>query len=312
MDRRQATWGGYAILILVTTTLLISILVPYGYFSVFFSVLIIIYQVLLRIIFTGPSKRSAPFSDKEWRLVRSDNDGIDIYGFINYQDKPSDMVVFIHGWQSSSEKYTERMQIFRDRGFHTMAVDMRGHGMAPDALEWTAGKVIQDIKIILEKVDQELVKKIHFYGHSLGGFICIGMHHDRHSGWWKDNYGTLILESPMVAYSKILEQMSNRISFMLPLLKRWTVRGFNKIHPELGGELEWKDVDIPHWGSPRVPILLLQAENDTKLGRFHYDLLLKQDFDIESYLVQSLPHSRNRVNQERDEVIVKWIESRMI
>ena len=153
MDRRKATWGGYAILSLVLTTLLISILVPYGYFSIFFAVLIIIYQVLLRIIFTGPSKRSVPFSDEEWSLVHSNNDGIDIYGFINYQDKPSDMVVFVHGWQSSSEKYTERMHIFRERGFHTLAIDMRGHGMAPDALEWTAGKVIQDTKIILEEVD---------------------------------------------------------------------------------------------------------------------------------------------------------------
>ena len=51
------------------------------------------------------------------------------------------MVVLIHGWQSSSEKFTERMYLFRAiRGLHTLSIDMRGHGMAPDTLEWTAGK----------------------------------------------------------------------------------------------------------------------------------------------------------------------------
>ena len=137
------------------------------------------------------------------------------------------------------------------------------------------------------------------------------MHHQRHTGWWNDNYGTLILESPMVAYSPILEQMSGRISFMLPLLKRWALSGFNKIHPEAGG-VEWKDIDIPNWGLPKVPILLLQAKNDTRLGRYHYDLLLSQGLDIEDHLLESLPHSRNRVNVERDNLIVNWIESKIL
>ena len=44
-------------------------------------------------------------------------------------------------------------------GLHTLAVDMRGHGMAPDTPEWTAGKVIEDVKIILEQVDQIENKK---------------------------------------------------------------------------------------------------------------------------------------------------------
>ena len=33
---------------------------------------------------------------------------------------------------SLQEKYTERMSLFRDRGLHTLAIDSRGHGMAPD------------------------------------------------------------------------------------------------------------------------------------------------------------------------------------
>jgi pimeloyl-ACP methyl ester carboxylesterase len=202
------------------------------------------------------------------------------------------------------------MYLFHNKGLHTLAVDMRGHGMAPDTPEWTAGKVIQDVKIILDKLDKSKIGKIHFYGHSLGGFICIGMHNERHQGWWKDEYGTLMLESPMAAYSPILEQMSGKISFMLPLLKKWAVKGFRKIHPEFDN-LEWKDIDFPYWGYPKVPVLLLQAMNDNRLGRYHYDLLLSEDLDVQAHLIESLTHSKNRVNIERDELIEAWIDERM-
>ena len=261
-------------------------------------------------IYSGPENRSLPFSDPNWEIIKATNGKSDVYGFVNYQEKRSDMVVLIHGWQSSSEKFTERMYLFHNKGLHTLAVDMRGHGMAPDTPEWTAGKVIQDVKIILDKIDRSKIRKIHFYGHSLGGFICIGMHNERHNGWWKEEYGTLMLESPMAAYSPILEQMSGKISFMLPLLKRWAVKGFKKIHPEFDN-LEWKDIDFPYWGYPKVPILLLQAKNDNRLGLYHYDLLLSKDLDVQAHLIESLTHSKNRVNKERDELIEAWIEERM-
>ena len=311
MERRRATWDGYAILMLLSSTIALSILTPYAIILVVLSTLILIHQILLRIIFRGPEKRSKPFSSKEWEILHANNDGFDIFGFINYQPNISDLVVFIHGWHSSSEKYTERMQLFRDKGLHTLAIDMRGHGMAPDTPEWTAGKVIQDIKIILAEIDKDKVEKIHFYGHSLGAFVCIGMHHERHQGWWKENYGTLMLESPMVAYSPILEQQSAKISFLIPLLKRLAIMGFKKIHPEVG-KLEWKDIDIPEWGLPKVPILLLQAKEDSRLGRYHYNLLMAQELDIHAHLIESLTHSRNRINPQRDQIIVKWIDEEIL
>lgn len=311
MNRRVATWDGRTTLAILVTTILISLLIPYGFFVVVLTLLLLIHQLLLRLIFTGPEKRSPPFDNPNWELIRVDNNGVDVYGFIHYQEEKSDLAVFIHGWQSSSEKYTERMSLFRERGLHTLAIDLRGHGIAPDTPEWTAGKVILDVKCMLDNLDTNKINKVHFYGHSLGGFIAIGMHHNRHGGWWKERYGTLILESPMAAYSPILEQMSGRISFMLPLLKVWALRGFNKIHPEAGG-IEWKDIDVPYWGLPKVPVLLLQAKNDTRLGRYHYDLLMKQDLDIEGHLIESLAHSKNRVNADRDNLIVEWIESKIL
>ena len=310
MPRRQATWGGNAILSLLILTS-VSFFTQYGTFVAIASSLIIAHQLLLRIMFAGPKKRSLPFSDPGWSIVTADNEGVDVYGFINLQNVKTDLIIFIHGWQSSSEKFVDRMNIFRSKGLHTLAIDMRGHGMAPDTHEWTAGKVILDVKAILEKIDRSKVNKIHFFGHSLGAFICLGLQNQRHSGWWKDDCSTIILESPMVAYSPILEEMASRISFMMPLLKRWAVKGFNRIHPEVGG-LEWSDIDIPKWGLPSVPTLLLQASNDTRLGRFHYDLLMKQDIELYPHLLDTLTHSKNKINIERDELIKKWIDEMIL
>lgn len=314
MDRRKATWDGRAILFLIVGTIVSTIvLLPVSIFSLVIpltTTLLIIHQLLLRVIFRGPSKRSLPFSESEWDVIQIQENGVDIYGYINYQSVKTDLVVFVHGWQSSSEKFTERIRMFKDRGLHTLAHDMRGHGIAPDTAEWTAGKVIQDLKTLLDSIDNSKVNKVHFYGHSLGGFICVGMHNDRHQGWWKDRYGTLMLESPMVAYSPIMEEMSSRFSILTPYLKRWALKGFNKIHPEVDS-LQWEDIDMPAWGVPQVPTLLLQAKNDSRLGTYHYDLLKEQDMDLHPHLIESLTHSKNRVNTERDEIIITWIEERM-
>jgi len=311
MARRKATLDTKYLLLALSLTVVISLLTPYELIVISIFLPILLDQLLLRMIFRGPVKRSLPFTNPDWEVIRVDSNGVDACGFLRFQEQKSDLIVFIHGWQSSSEKFIERIKIFHAKGLHTLAIDMRGHGVAPSTTEWTAVKVIQDVKAILQEIDTSKINKIHFYGHSLGAFVCIGMHHPRHTGWWKDNYGTLMLESPMVAYSPIMEDMASRFTFMMPLLKRLAVRGFNKIHPEVGG-IEWGDIDIPVWGIPKVPTLLLQAANDNRLGRFHYNLLLEQDIEIYPHLIESLTHSKNRVNKERDILIKNWIETKIL
>jgi pimeloyl-ACP methyl ester carboxylesterase len=310
MPRRKATWDGKKILTALILTILLAIFVPYGFIAVPILLLLLLHQSLLRLIFRGPVKRSITLSEPGWDTIRTTNDGVDVYGFVNYQDHSADLVVFLHGWQSSSGKFVDRMKIFAERGLHTLAVDMRGHGIAPSTNEWTAGKVIGDVKAILDSIELSNIKNVHFYGHSLGAFVCLGMQNERHQGWWKERCSTIMLESPMVAYSPIMEELSGRVKFLLPLLKRWAVTGFRKIHPEIG-DLEWSDIDIPSWGLPKVPTLLLQAANDSRLGRFHYDLLIRQDVDVYPHLIESLTHSKNSVNKDRDELIKQWISERM-
>ena len=65
-------------------------------------------------------------------------------------------------------------------------------------------------------------------------------------------------------------------------------------------------------GSTKSSNLLLQAENDNRLGRHHYDLLCAQDIELHPHLLQTLTHSTNRINQERDLLIEKWVRERIL
>ena len=152
LDRRVATWDGRTTLAVIFTTILISILVPYGAISVIVTILLLVHQLLIRLIFTGPKKRSAPFSDPRWEVIQADNDTTLWLRALSKRESRHDS--FIHGWQSLAEKYTERMELLGERGLHTLAIDLRGHGMAPDTLEWTAGKAIMDVKCVLESINE--------------------------------------------------------------------------------------------------------------------------------------------------------------
>ena len=266
----------------------------------------------LRIMFRGPRNRKQPLNHDNWELITADNDGYEVMGHINLQEKKSPLVIFIHGWESSSGRFLERMEIFRAKNCHTLALELRGHGLAHDTMEWTANKVISDIKVLLDTLDQSVISSVHFYGHSLGGFVTLGLQNKRNQGWWKEKIGTIILESPMTAYSPVIEQRSGLLYPLLPLLKRWLMQAFIRIHPEFRGS-QWSAVDVPEWGIPSCPVLILQAENDSQLGRTHYDALMNciGEIDYETHLITSLTHSKNEVNSVRDELISNWIDKRV-
>jgi alpha-beta hydrolase superfamily lysophospholipase len=164
----------------------------------------------------------------------------------------------------------------------------------------------------LETLDQSIISSIHLYGHSLGGFVSLGLQNSRNQGWWKDKIGTVILESPMTALAPIIEQRAGLFSPLLPLMKRWLMQGFVRIHPEFEG-CQWTDIDVPGWGMPSCPVLIMQAKNDAQLGQTHYDSLMSciGEIEHEAHIIPTLSHTQNQVNKERDELISNWIDKRI-
>ena len=57
MNRRVATWDGRKTLSVIVSTLIISFLLPYGFFVILLTTVLLIQQLLLRLIFTGPEKK---------------------------------------------------------------------------------------------------------------------------------------------------------------------------------------------------------------------------------------------------------------
>ena len=121
-----------------------------------------------------------------------------------------------------------------------------------------------------------------------------------------------MLESPMTAYSPIVEQKAGLFSPLLPLIKKWLMQGFVRIHPEFAGS-KWTDIDVPEWGIPTCPVLIMQAKDDAQLGLTHYDALLSciGEIEYEAHIIPTLSHSQNQVNAERDELIYNWIVKRI-
>ena len=73
-------------------------------------------------------------------------------------------------------------------------------------------------------------------------------------------------------------------------------------------------LDVPIWGLPQQPTLILQAEEDSILGRSHYDLLVSSMIDagreeiLTTHLIEDLPHSGARTNSTRNHHIEQWLE----
>ena len=72
------------------------------------------------------------------------------------------------------------------------------------------------------------------------------------------------------------------------------------------------DVDVPKWGIPDKPTLVVQAGNDERLGEIHYQKLIESFTDKEllsNIILDDLTHAGARKNKNRDNVIENWIES---
>lgn len=263
-------------------------------------------------LFISPSKRREALEHPDWTIVQTKREGFDVFGQINMVEGKNPLIIFLHGWGSSSVRFLQRMQLFQSKNCHTLILESRSHGLAPSTKEWTARKITLDFDSLLEQVDQDRVSSVHLYGHSMGGFIALGLQHERCQGWWKDKLSTVILESPMTSYSFVLNKRIGPLAVIMPLMKSLSVSAVKRIHPELINP-KFSDFDTPDWGLPNKPTLILQAANDHILGREHYDLLIKHlDVEHETHLIETLHHSQNIVDVERDEIIRHWIEKRIV
>jgi pimeloyl-ACP methyl ester carboxylesterase len=100
-------------------------------------------------------------------------DGIDLPGWwIPARDgAPGPAVLLVHGWESARDRTLPNAQLLHAVGFHTLAIDVRGHGQnPPEDLPLTAGEfgvdALAGVEALLARSD---VTAAGILGHSMGG-----------------------------------------------------------------------------------------------------------------------------------------------
>ena len=134
------------------------------------------------------------------------------------------------------------------------------------------------------------------YGHSLGGFLTIRLS-SHPSGWWEKSMQGIILESPATSFPLIIEKKtSGRAVMASPWVRHILRREYQRIHPDLN--VGYANAQIPYWGSPKVPILVMQAEDDETLG---VDQFMKEHFseNPDIHILSEMPHTSKVDVKER-------------
>ena len=108
-------------------------------------------------------------------------DGTKIFYTYKKGQKPLTLV-FLHGVGGNWTIWMKEMQYFHQRGYSTLGLDLRGHGLSdapPEFEKYQLNYFARDIHQILLK---EKVKKFMLVGHSLGGCVAINYctNHPKH------------------------------------------------------------------------------------------------------------------------------------
>jgi pimeloyl-ACP methyl ester carboxylesterase len=302
--------GDYSLLGNVIFTLLIGALLV----NLFIEYIVI--QIFRKPDFQKPSIEIEP-----WLELIADCRGVEARAMLNRRDESAPMLLMIHGWKSSAESVRERAEWFCEQGWHALIVEMPGHGKAMPVEKWTAIRVIEHTVELMGALDRLLssedITEIVYYGHSMGGFVGLNLSKRIDNHPWGHKIKGWILESPMTKYSMIYEDSirRNKIPKILhSSIQKRLFAQFSALHPQEDPIHSLMELDVPIWGLPQQPTLILQAEEDSILGRSHYDLLVSSMIDagreeiLTTHLIEDLPHSGARTNSTRNLHIEQWLE----
>ena len=96
-----------------------------------------------------------------------------------------------------------------------------------------------------------------------------------------------------------------------PWVRHVLRREYERIHPDL--PVRYATSELPYWGIPEVPILVIQAAEDEMLGSAHFDLLLEHfdndEVDCEIYIIEDMPHTSKVDQPERAKRVGNWLEA---
>ena len=276
-------------------------------------------EFLVSALFISPGLPKPSFQSDEWISHHLQFDTKTTHVQLFQQEQTAPLIVFIHGWRGSSASVLDRAQWFVDKGWHAAIMELPGHGSSSSLTRWNAISASKHIQYHLQNFESILepnyVSNFFLYGHSMGGYLCTRISKDPKNIPYELPLSGVILESPLLLYSKILLEISDKLKiphFIRPLHLKRVFREVNLMHPEINDSLGLDQFDVPLWGVPSAPTICLQSMNDNRLGRSHYDAAVSEFTDnvpFTHHLIESLTHSGAQSNHEREEHLREWLNT---
>ena len=273
-------------------------------------------ELMVGAIFISPRKSKLSVEGEIWDSHHVEFKSLKshiISSSINGKAAPT--VVFIHGWRSTSLSVVGRAEWFIERGWNAVIFELIGHGKSSTIDLWNAISASEHIEHHMMNLDQFIdlsqSRDVFLYGHSIGGYIASRISSEN-SRVTNQTWTGVILESPLMLYSMIFDEIVQALRIQKILRKQLLRRVYREVvrmHPKIMIDDSLKQFDVPQWGLPLVPTLCLQASEDNRLGRVHYDALYEHANHSQTrfHLIDSLPHSGAKRNDEREKLLSEWL-----
>jgi alpha-beta hydrolase superfamily lysophospholipase len=249
------------------------------------------------------------------------------------EDDKKKLIILIHGLGEHSSRYEHWAELFTQKGYTFLSMDLRGHGKSEGKKGHTKSmdQLLDDIDLLLEKANEIFPdhKRI-FYGHSMGGALVLNHIIKRNrpfdaviitSPWFKlvDEPSPVVLKMvnifhkiiPSLALSNRLkaEQISGDPEIVRdyatdPLIHdRITLRMFHEIYN--GGHFAYRNVYKINY-----PMLVMHGKRDTILSykaSENYVLNTSNNIHLKLWENQSHELQNELIKKEVFEYIINWL-----
>lgn len=233
--------------------------------------------------------------------------------FLLESDEPSeDLLLYLHGYSSRLSRGETRALHLQSLGINVISLDQRGFGSQGRRHDWTLLKVLTDLEGLLNHAPAVLgftPKRLWIYGHSMGGLLAIRLS-SHASGWWADSLRGVVLESPATSFPMIIDsKLPGRAILAKPWVRHILRREHERIHPDLS--IRYANAELPYIGIPKVPTLVVQAEEDEVLGEEHFELAREHLSDVAEIRIIDMPHTSRVDTKERQEIVEGWMVAQL-
>ena len=206
---------------------------------VFFATMFFTYlEVVTQWSFRAPTRRKEPVEDIDWVVHDLDASGVRMRLYVRQGLESAPVVWMCHGWTAGSVRLVPRAQVFVDRGWSVVLLDLPNHGSSGSLVKWTAEQsttlLIDCMNQLCDTSSLNLENGMYFYGHSIGSFIGLRISKRRDELQFSNNFDGWIFESPMTGYTEIFDETCNLLripSFLRPWVLRKTIRHVNAVNP---------------------------------------------------------------------------------